>query len=113
MILNYKGNAMISGINNIQQSASPLQFTQRLSPTTETTEPLNSFADEDEAIISSQAKLQNELEKFNSGEGDALDLAVAGIMAKTTISAEVNVINAKKHMMDDILDIGKNVGRVT
>lgn len=98
---------MIPGINNIEQSTFEPQLSKRPAPTTETTEPLNSFADEDEAIISSEAKLQNELEKFNSGKGDPLDLSVASVMAKTTVSAEVNVINTKKDMMDEILNLGK------
>lgn len=101
---------MVSGINsnnNIEQSIFQPQNYQWQLSTEEVQEPLNSFDIEDKAIISSQAKLLNELEKFNSGEGDAVDLAVAGIMAKTTVSAEVNVINTKKHMLDTILDMGK------
>lgn len=97
---------MVSEINNIEQSIFQTQFSQRQTSTKDAFEPLNSFADEDEAIISSQANLLNELEKFNSGEGDAVNLAVASIMTKFTVSAEVDVINTKKDMLDTILDMG-------
>jgi hypothetical protein len=67
----------------------------------------NSFEVEDNAIISAQAKLLNELDKFNSGEGDAVDLAITGITSKHQVEAMVQVINTKKDMMDTILEIGK------
>lgn len=95
---------MVSGINNIEQSIFQPQNYQRQS--SEADAPLNSFADEDQAIISSEAMLLGEIEKFNSGQSDALDLALASIKAKFTIGAEVNVITAKKHMFDTILDMG-------
>lgn len=102
---------MISDINadikSIQQSFSQPQIYKGRWPAADTQEPLTSFADEDQAIISSEANLMNELDKFNSGQGDAVDLALAGVMAKTTVEAEVNVINAKKQMFDTILDMGK------
>lgn len=97
---------MVSSVSNISQSNFQTQTYQRKASTTDSFEPLNSFAEEDEAIISSQAKLLNELEKFNAGEGDAIDLALASVMSKFTVSAEVNVINTKKEMMDCILEIG-------
>lgn len=98
---------MISGINNLEQSLFQPQFFQRQSSLGETLESSMSFEDEDQAIISSQAKLQNELEKFNAGESNPVDLAVASEISKFTVSAEVNVINTKKDMMDAILDIGR------
>lgn len=94
---------MVSGINNIQQSTFQPKSYQRQVITTYTPEPINSFDIEDQAIISSQAKLLNELDKFNSGEGDPLNLALAGITAKTTVKAEANVIKAKSDIMDTIL----------
>ncbi len=98
---------MISNINNIEPSSFQPELSPRPLPTTYTPAPLNSFDDEDTAIISSQAKLLNELDKFNAGSGNPVDLAVASVMAKTTVSAEVDVIKVKKDMIDDILDIGK------
>lgn len=100
---------MISDINNnnIEQSFFHPQFPQRQVSTKDMHESLNSFADEDEAIISSEASLLNELEKFNSGADNLVDLMGASMTSKFTVSAEVNVINAKKDMMDSILDIGK------
>lgn len=102
---------MVSGINNIQ----PSSFQPQISPSqisvdpsaTKSFEPLNSFADEDEAIISSEAKLLSELDKFNSGKGDAVNLAVTGEMTKFTVGAEVDVVNAKKDMIDSVLEMGK------
>jgi hypothetical protein len=68
---------------------------------------LNSFDTEDKAIISAQAKLLNELDKFNSGQGDPVDLAITGITSKHQVEAMVRVINTKKDMMDTVLEIGK------
>lgn len=109
ILVNLEGNSMISDIRNIEQSdfQPQIQFAPRQLPTEDTFEPLNSFNDEDEAIISSQAKMLNELEKFNSGKGNELDLALAGVMAKTTVKAEVNVIDIKKDMLNTILDMGR------
>jgi len=104
---------MVSGINNIVQSVFQPQISSQGQLSTVNTadstsyEPLNSFADEDTAIISSQAKLLNELDKFNSGGDNDVDLAVAGVLAKNTVSAEVNVINTKKDMIDTVLNMAK------
>lgn len=98
---------MISDINNIQQSNFQPQLYQSQAYKSDAGDPLNSFADEDQAIISSEAKLLNELDKFNSGTGDLVNLAATSVMSKFTIEAEVNVINMKKDMIDAILDIGK------
>lgn len=96
---------MVSEINNIKESSFQPQIPQRQFSKADTSGSLNSFDIEDEAIISSQAKLLNELDKFNSGADNLVDLMGAGVTAKTTVSAEVNVINAKKDMMDTILDM--------
>lgn len=98
---------MVSEINNIKQSSFQPEFSKRQVPVNNGFEPLNSFADEDQAIISAQANMLNELEKFNAGEGDALDLVLASEMAKITVEAQVNVINAKTDMMDEILKLGE------
>lgn len=98
---------MVLGINNIEQNIFQMPFSQPQTSSKATFEPLNSFADEDEAIISAEAKLLNELNKFNSGEDNFVDLALANVTSKFTVSAEVNVIQTKKDMMDSILEIGK------
>lgn len=67
---------------------------------------LNSFDVEDKAIISAQARLMNELDKFNSGQVDAIDLAITTVTSKHQVEAMVNVINTKKEMMDTVLKIG-------
>lgn len=99
---------MISDINNIESSSfqPQVQFSPRQASIDDKFEPLNSFADEDQAIISSQAKLLNELDKFNSGADNGIDLALASVMAKTTVEAEVNVIDVKKDMLNTILSMG-------
>lgn len=56
---------------------------------------LNNFDIEDKAIISAQAKMLNELDKYNSGSGNEVDLALAQVQSKIHIGAVVNVINAK------------------
>lgn len=98
---------MISDINNIQQSSFQAPISQGQTLAKDTFEPMNSFVDEDQAIISSQAKLQYELEKFNAGADNLVDLMGTCVSSKFTVEAEVNVIQAKKDMVDDILDIGK------
>lgn len=96
---------MISSINNIQQSVFQPQSYPR-QDIKSTFEPLNSFADEDTAIISSEAKLQYELEKFNAGGSNDVDLAVANVVTKNTVSAEINVVQTKKDMIDVLLNMG-------
>ncbi|MDD3013032.1 MAG: hypothetical protein PHC34_04950 [Candidatus Gastranaerophilales bacterium] len=97
---------MVSPINNTNgayfNSYSGSNYVQKTENTS-----LNSFDTEDKAIISAQAKLLSELEKFNSGQGDAVDLAVTGITSKHQVEAMVNIINTKKDMMDTVLEIGK------
>lgn len=94
---------MVSGINNIEQSVFQPQFSQRQPSAQGSPASLNSFDTEDEAIISSQAKMQYELEKFNAGGDNLVDLVGACTIAEFTTQAEVNVINTKKDMMDEIL----------
>lgn len=94
---------MISGINKVEQSSFQPEISQKQSAPPTQFEPIDSFYEEDEAIISSQAKLQYELEKFNSGGDNSVDLALANVNAKTTANAEVNVINTKKNMLDVLL----------
>lgn len=94
---------MISGINKVEQSSLQPEISQRQSSPPTKFEPIDSFYEEDQAIISSQAKLQYELEKFNSGGDNAVDLALANVTAKTTANAEVNVINTKKNMLNVLL----------
>jgi len=63
------------------------------------------FDIEDQAIISSQAKILNELEKFNAGEGNEVELALATVMGEVQVEASANVIKAKNEMMDAIMDM--------
>jgi len=93
---------MISEIGNITK----LDYAaQTVKSNADIRRPLTSFDVEDQAIISAQAKLLNELEKFNSGEGDIVNLAVQSAISELTVTANANVINTKKEMMDTILDI--------
>lgn len=103
---------MVSGVSNVGQNIfepqiAPPQILQPQSSITDAPESSTSFYAEDNAIISSQAKMLYELDKFNAGNDNLLDLAVSCVVAKYTASAEVNVINTKKEMMDDILKIGE------
>lgn len=99
---------MISNINTVYQVGFQSQsYTPKQSLDNENYEPPSSFVEEDQAIISAQAKLLNELDKFNSGAGNDVELAIANVMAKFTTEAEVNVINTKKEMMDAVLKIGE------
>ena len=69
-------------------------------------EPLHSFAKQDEAIISAQAKLLNELDKYNSGNGDEISLALTCVTSKLDIEANIKVIQAKDEMLGTILKLG-------
>ena len=70
-------------------------------------EPLHSCDIEDKAIISAEAKLMNEMEKYNSGQGNEVDLAVTRINSVNQVDAMVKLINTKKDMLDKVLEIGE------
>lgn len=98
---------MVSGINNVElNELQPQSFLSRRSSTAERSQPL-SFEQEDEAIISSQAKLLNELEKFNGGADNLVDLIVQSELTKITVEAAVNVIEVKKDMFDEIMKMAE------
>ncbi len=63
------------------------------------------FSSEDQAIISAQAKILNELEKFNAGAGNEVELALASTMGKIQVKAAVSVINAKGEMVDAVMEM--------
>lgn len=96
---------MVSGVNNLGQYGVQPESYRRQLASTESSASLTSFSVEDEAIISSEANLLNELEKFNSGEGDAIDLALASVMAKITVGAVVNVIQTQNDMFDSVMEM--------
>lgn len=98
---------MISDVNSVGRTQFNPKVYQQQEPVKEHFEPLQSFADEDEAIVSSEAKMMNELEKFNSGEDNLLNLVGATVNAKHTVQAEARVINTKTEMMDTILHLGE------
>lgn len=92
---------MIEGINSAQQVYNALCC----KAPAQSGGGLLNFDVEDEAIISSQAKILNELDKFNSGEGNEVDLALATVMGKIQTEAAVNVIKTKDEMMDAVMSI--------
>lgn len=92
-----------SSVNNIQQGFFEPQNLQRQTAKSEAYSLSDSFIEEDQAIISAEAMLQNELEKFNSGGDNFVELAAACVLSKITVEANVNVINAKKDAMDAVL----------
>lgn len=96
---------MISDINKVGQSNFVPEVSQKQAPAKESFDSLSSFADEDEAIISADAKMQYELEKFNSGGDNLLQLVGASVNAKFTAQAEARVVDTKKEMIDSILNI--------
>lgn len=69
------------------------------------TSSLLNFDIEDRAIISSQAKILNELEKLNAGEGNEVDLALASVMGRVQVEAAATVIKTKDEMMDSVMEI--------
>lgn len=101
---------MISNINdiyNIESSSFSPQTSQREAYTKDISESFKSFSDEDEAIISAEAKLQYETEKFNLGGDNVVELMTTSVMSEFTVEANVSVINTKKDMLDEILKIGE------
>lgn len=91
---------MIGNVSSIQGTCLP-----EYSGTKRATGSLLNFETEDEAIISAQAKILNELERFNAGEGNELDLALATTMGELQIEAVATVIKTKDEMMDSIMEI--------
>lgn len=98
---------MISDINKVGQSSFQPEISQRQAPSKEHFESLGSFDEEDQAIISSQAQMQYELEKFNSGGDNLLELVGATVNAKHTAQAEARVVDTKKEMFDTVLHMGE------
>ena len=93
---------MIQGIQNTPSIST--SFPSEKKAICSGNEPLNSFENEDTAIISAQAKLLNELDKYNAGQSNETDLALTCINSKIQVNAAAKVINTKKEMMDTILD---------
>lgn len=98
---------MISDINKVSKSSFQPEVSQRQAPSKESFDSLISFDEEDEAIISAEAKMQYELEKFNSGDDNLLELIGASVNAKYTVQAEARVVDTKKEILDTILNMGE------
>lgn len=102
---------MVQGIGGINNS--PIVSYNLASKAVKTTsaydtqESLNSFDNEDTAIISAQANLLNELDKYNSGAGNDVELALTSVNSKNQVEANVAVINAKKDMLDSVMKIAE------
>ena len=91
---------MIGSISGSQE----VHFPQYSNPGRHCGSLLN-FDVEDEAIISAQAKILNELEKFNAGAGNELELALASVTGEIQVEAAATVIKTKDEMMDAVMDI--------
>lgn len=98
---------MISDINKVGQSSFQPEISPKQAPVKESFDSLISFDEEDEAIISAEAKMQYELEKFNAGGDNLLELIGASVNAKYTAQAEARVVDTKKEMLDTIMDMGE------
>ncbi len=98
---------MISDINKVGQSSFQPEVSPRQVTVKESFDSLISFDEEDEAIISAEAKMQYELEKFNGGADNLLELIGASVNAKFTAQAEARVVDTKKEMLDIIMDMGE------
>ena len=96
-------------INGIESSSITNFFysTERKENNYVPTGSINSFEVEDQAVISAQAKLLNELEKYNTGKSDELNLALTCVTSKNQIKAVAEVINTKKEIFETVLDIAK------
>jgi len=90
-------------INGIQSSERVLNYPPSSSPKV-SREPLNSFETEDTAIISAEAKMLNELDKYNSGKSNEINLAVTCLESKHQVEAVARVIKTKTEMLDTIMD---------
>ena len=96
---------MVSSVNNIAQAYfQPVNF-QKQSNIQQSTSTINSFDIEDNAIISSEAKMLNELEKYNYGNGNELNLVLSSVNAKNTVKLEARVIKSKTEMIDTIINM--------
>jgi hypothetical protein len=95
----------ISGINSNISDYSPIS-TAKTSQSASSGSLCN-FDVEDQSIISAEAKMLNELDKYNNGESNEVNLAVTNITSKYQVEAAVNVINTKNDMMEKIMQIGE------
>lgn len=91
---------MIESISSTSQI-----YTPQYAPLAKPAGGLLNFDIEDEAIISAQAKILSELDKFNAGAGNELELVMANVMGKIQTEAAVNVIKTKDEMMDTVMSI--------
>lgn len=98
---------MISDINKVGQSSFQPEISPKKAPSRESFDSFISFDEEDEAIISAEAKMQYELEKFNAGGDNLLELIGASVNAKFTTQAEARVVDTKKEMLDIIMGMGE------
>lgn len=98
---------MISDINKVGQGVFPTEVSPKQAPLKEHFDSSISFDEEDEAIISAEAKMQYELEKFNAGDDNLLELIGASVNAKFTAQAEARMVDTKKQMLDTILGMGE------
>lgn len=97
---------MVSGIENVGSNF----FAQSIGKAipTKLNAPLHDFNTEDQAIISAEAKMLYELDKFNSGSGNEVDLALSCVMAEHQTGAAVKVVNTKTEMLDTVLKLGED-----
>lgn len=102
---------MVEGIISTNNSY-PVSFSSQrhydFDPKTHFNKPLHSFDNEDSAIISAQARLLNELEKYNSGAGNEIDLALTCVTSQRQVEAQVAVIKTKTRIMDSLMEIGES-----
>jgi len=97
---------MVEGVGSISSSSSypSIDFTKSQPQQA----PLQNFDVEDKAIISSQAKILNELDKYNNGQSDELNLALTTMTSKHQIEASLSVIKTKNELLDSIMKIGES-----
>jgi len=68
-------------------------------------EPPFVYENEDTAIISAEAKMLDELDRYNSGESNELKLVMTSNEAKYQVMANSRVIKVQKEITDSVMDM--------
>ena len=98
------GVNMINSISSVSSYTPIATYRSSTAATSGGGSSLLNFDKEDQAIISSEAKMLNALDQYNSGEGSEIDLALTNVMAKHQVGASIQVIKSKNEMVDSLME---------
>ena len=101
---------MVESINDVK-SLNVAALKKQMSDFNETkkleTNKKRSFEQEDQALISAQSKLLNEMERFNSGEGNIVDMSTTIAITTTQVDAAIKIMKVKYSILKDVMSLGE------